>query len=183
MSEHETPAEEARLNPFRARRVRIAQAGWGGYTGHFGTVEFLDGASVEPVSWPEQQRLGGLVLIVSMETGGGEDDAQIGPSAELVRTRGVPHSDALMAGIDVVVAAPDGSLKMASEMLNRDELEAVADRKGIAGLRDIAVAWKVRGRSINEMINAILEAQEKASLGNHAGDDAALADANAFNQR
>ena len=67
------------INPFRPRRLRIVERGWETYTGSFGTVEFVEAVSVDPVPWLEQQRLGGLIHMVSAETE--EDAAQVGPSA------------------------------------------------------------------------------------------------------
>ena len=46
----------------------------------------------------------------------------------------------------------------------RDELEAIASNNGIAGLRDIAKPLGVRARAIKEMIDEILEAQNKKAV-------------------
>jgi len=154
-------------SPFRPRRLRIEQAGWAGYTGHFGTVLFQDGVSVDAVTWQEQQRLGGLIMVVSAEEN--EIDHQVGPSAELVRGRDLVHSEAMVAGTDTAVTTPDGSTKLSGELLSREELEDIADRKGIAGLRDVAKAWNVKGRSVSELIGDIVEAQDRAR--NPSGGD------------
>lgn len=42
----------------------------------------------------------------------------------------------------------------------REELEAMADDKGIAGLREVGEARNVRSNSIDSLINKILKAQE-----------------------
>lgn len=148
-------------NVFRPRRIRIAQDGWGGYTGDFGQVAFKDGVSVDLVPWLEQQRLGGLIMIESAE----EDEVgtQVSPSAELLRNRDRPFDESVLAAVEAIVTTPAGEVRVAGSLHTREELEAIADRKGLAGLRDVAKAWGVKGRGIAELIRDILEAQSKAS--------------------
>ena len=43
---------------------------------------------------------------------------------------------------------------------SREELEAIADSEGIRGLRDVAELRGVKGRSIEELIDELLAAQE-----------------------
>lgn len=155
----------ADINPFRPRRLKIVEAGWAGYNGTFGNVEFLDGVSVHPVPWLEQQRLGGIIRMESAEES--EDAAQVGPAAELVRARGMSADEDRAKGNDTVVII-DGEAKLTGAYFTRDELEKVADDKGITGLRTIAVTVGAKGRSINELINEILERQQAPK---QAGDD------------
>jgi hypothetical protein len=152
---------EDTINPFKPRRIRIEEPGWAGFTGHFGTVEFLDGVSVDPVPWIEQQRLAGLIRFASAEDG--EDGAQLGPSAELSRNRDRGADDPMVARVEQMIIAPDGEARLVASTVTREELEAVADAKGITGLREIAKGWNVKGRSVNELINEILEAQKQAA--------------------
>jgi hypothetical protein len=148
------------LNPFRPRRVRIVEAGWADYTGHLGPVEFKGGVSVDPVSHREQQTVGSIIRVESADEG--EDDAQLGPAAELIRGRSINADDerVLAAGQSVSVGE-HGEVRLAVERYTREELEAVADRRGITGLRDIASPYGVKGRGITELINEILQAQNK----------------------
>lgn len=145
------------MNPFRPRRIRITEPGFQALSGYFGTIEFRDGVSIEPVHWLEQQRLGGLVRFVSAE----DDEAglEIGPAAEMVRHRDMDADDERTKATDAAVTTVDGGVRLVGETYSRDDLEDIADKRGIAGLRDIAKAWGVKGRSINEMITEILAAQ------------------------
>lgn len=145
------------MNPFRPRRIRINEPGFMELTGWFGTVEFENGVSKDPVPWQEQQRLGGLVRFVSAEED--EAEAEIGPSAELLRIREVLADDPRALAGDSAVTTADGSTRLAGEFYTREDLEGIADTKGITGLRDIAKRWAVKGRSITEIINDIIAAQ------------------------
>jgi hypothetical protein len=151
------------VNPFRPRRIRIIESGWEGFTGDFGVTAFVAGVSVDLVPWIEQQRLGGLLRIESAESD--EIEAQLGPSAELVRGRALAADDERVAAVNTGVAGVNGEMRLAIERFTREDLEDIADRKGINGLRDVAKAWGVKGRSIAELIHEILEAQEAANAG------------------
>lgn len=148
------------INPFRARRVRITEPGWASFSDVFGTALFKDGVSVEQITWQEQQRLGGILRMESAE----EDEVEIrlGPSAELTRNREMGADDARVTNMDKAVIV-NGEARLAVANYTRAELEDVADRKGLAGLRDIAAAWSVKGRSVNDLVHAILDAQSGAT--------------------
>lgn len=145
------------MNPFRPRRIRIIEPGFENMTGYFGTVDFENGVSKDQVPWQEQQRLGGLVRFVSAE----EDEAEteIGPAAELLRIRDVPADDPRALAADSAVITATGETRLAGEFYSREDLEGIADTKGIAGLRDIAKRWAITGRSITDLVNGILKAQ------------------------
>lgn len=146
------------MNPFRPRRVRVIEAGWEGYTGFIGTALFEGGVSVDPVSFREQQILGGILRVESMDEG--EEGAQLGPSAELVRSRDIDADhERVAAAAQGVPVGEHGEVRLAVERYTREELEEIADRRGIAGLRDIAAPYRVKGRSITELITEILQAQ------------------------
>ena len=149
------------MNPFRPRRVRLAEPGWATYSGHVGTALFEAGVSVEPISFREQQIIGGIIRIESLDDG--EEGTQIGPAAELVRSRQIDADHERVAAADTGVAAGShGEMRLVAERYTREELEALADRRGITGLREIAAPYNIKGRSINELIGEILEAQAKS---------------------
>jgi hypothetical protein len=147
---------ENAFNPFKPRRLKIVEPGWATYCGHFGTVLFEDGVSVDPVTWQEQARLGSLVRMESAEES--ESGSEVGPAVELLRGRDLTSDDARVQGSGSVVVV-EGVERIATSLYSRQELEGIADKKGIAGLRDIATGWGVIGRSINQLIDNILNAQ------------------------
>jgi hypothetical protein len=146
------------FNPFRPRRLRIVEAGWEGYTGLVGPVEFVNAISVDPVSAREQAVIGGIIRIESIDEG--EEGTQVGPSAELVRSRDIDADHERVAATEQGIPVGNhGEMRLAVERYTREELEDIADRRGINGLRDIADPIGAKGRSINEVINSILKAQ------------------------
>lgn len=148
------------MNPFRPRRVRIVEPGWEGYNGFLGMTPFAEGLSVDLVPFHQQQILGSIVRIESADDG--EESRQLGPSAELVRSRDIAFDHERVAATDQGVPVGDhGEMRLAVERYTRGELEDIADRRGIAGLREIGDAYVVKGRAIGELIDAILEAQVK----------------------
>ena len=137
----------------KSQRVRISERGWSNYTGYFGGVEFKNGLSVELVDPAQMTRLGAIVSLTMVDT-----DEQAGVAANLVRT----HFDKA----EVVKESPRGvqpSVAPAevheTPKYTREFLESEADKNGIAGLRAIGDTLGVRGRGINELIEAILAAQ------------------------
>lgn len=148
------------FNIHRPRRLRLIEAGWEGFSDFFGTVQFKDGVSVEPVAWVEQQRLGGMIRMVSAEDG--ENDAGVGPAEDLTRGRDRLHTPELVDAGKTIIQA-NGVITVAGALMTRQELEAVADAKGLAGLRDVAKPWGVTDRSVIGLINAILRAQTEAA--------------------
>lgn len=146
------------MNPFRPRRLRVIESGWDGYSGYVGTVLFERGVSVDLVSFREQQILGGILRVESMDEG--EEGTQLGPAAELVRSRDIDADhERVAATAQGVPVGEHGEVRLAVERYTREELEEIADRRGISGLRDIAAPYGVKGRSITELINEILQAQ------------------------
>ena len=139
---------------FRPRRVRIVEPGLVGSTGFIGYTEFKDGVSVAPVTWREAQLLGSSFRIEDAD----EPGYLISPVAETERTRERPADDPVCKLVD------EGKHMVGETQVRhtREQLEEIADKKGLSGVRDIARIWGRTGRSIVECVNAVLDAQEEA---------------------
>ncbi|SUE95791.1 Uncharacterised protein [Ectopseudomonas mendocina] len=156
-------------------QVKITDPGFAGFTGHFGTVWFEDGVS-EHISSAEAERLG---CIVKCETLEGHNpsatqrmvDIQNQNLDELLAQgkgvvgadRTVEQSPEQIAGGQVeqvnqpvakteVTAVNPGS----KPTFTREQLEELADKEGIAGLRNIGSQYGVKGRSIVEIIDELV---------------------------
>lgn len=138
------------------QRIRITEKGWNGYTGYFGGIEFVNGLSKEPVESMHSTRLGSLIRVQLVDS-----DFQAGDAANLQR--------AMRTEAEVIPESPRTSMENltpaakpaepAPPAHTRESLEAVADKMGIAGLREIAEPMRVKGRGIQELIEEILKAQ------------------------
>lgn len=157
-------------------QVKITDPGFAGFTGHFGTVYFENGVS-EHISSAEAERLGCIVRC--------EDLDGVNPSAtqrmvdiqhknldELMAagkgnvgasrvTEQVPTGNQTVAKTTDQVSTPQG--KQPSLNFTREQLEALADKEGIAGLRNIGSQHGVKGRSIAEIISELMAIQAAAN--------------------
>lgn len=120
--------------------LRIKQVGMEDFSDYLGSVEFKDGVSVNPVTQQEAERLSG---IFAMETTEGKD----------------PSSAALYAAIhkgeEPPVVYTEEEVKVVYDF-TRASLEAVADTKGIIGLRPIGERYGVKSNSIIGMIDSLM---------------------------
>jgi hypothetical protein len=142
------------LNHNTPQRLRITEPGWALFTDYFGGVPFENGLSVHPVDPITAMRLGSLIQIELVDTG-----EQAGKAAELVAMH-----DTAAAVVTPVPAATEADMapKVEAPLVpkhTRESLEAIADGKGIAGLRDIATPMGIKSNSIPDLIEKILKAQ------------------------
>jgi len=143
-------------------KVKITEPGWETFTGNFGGVEFVNGASEREITEFEMARIAGSVRVVDIATGKQLNDAAT--LSENIGTVLEPRDEAskispkafedLQKPADAAPAAPG-----VAKTYTNDELLAIADKNGIAGLRDIAAPLNVKGRAIPELIENILAAQ------------------------
>lgn len=143
------------MSIYIARRIRLTEPAFVNYTGPFGPVNFTDGLSDDKVEWQEASRLAANVRCEDADMPG----YQLGEVAEGERHR-LRKADAPVIRAMEVAEKTDTGLRLASQQFTREELAKIADEKGLAGVRDIARAWGKTGRSIEECIAAILNAQE-----------------------
>lgn len=149
--------------------LKIVSKGWAGYTGQLNIITFRNGVSLEPVPDRIADRIAGSVSVVACDENGVEieGDARVGiqhrlvtessKRAELTKplSRQSEDDKTMESKLDAaaVLKAP------VEEAYTREDLEKVADESGIKGLRVIGDKWRVKGRSIPELINDILTAQ------------------------
>ena len=135
-------------------RLKIVEAGWENFTGNFGGAEFVDSVSVDEVSTFAAQHLAAVIQVENVETGKSPSVAQMLVDArnqamdanlELENTTGITSV--------TVIHNTDGT------PWTKEQLEAIADEKGILGLREIADFHpNVKANSINKLIENILKA-------------------------
>lgn len=169
-------------------KVRIVDKVLAGYTGMLYQFEFVDGVSITDLTDAQAAMIGAVMRVENVESGqqvGAGVDAINARSVTLSDAQAKEKVTADQTAIDnPPIAPPTGQIDAdhidvssievqtapveqddqgetdASEMpWTADSLAAIADAKGIAGLRAIAEPKGIKGRSINELIREILAAQ------------------------
>ena len=150
-------------------KLKITQKGFENYTGQMGMVLFKDGLSVNDVPERVALRLAALFLCewesnepITITCNAAEMRAPIGRQTFLAKTDGKPEK---VAGNDgrTIYIEPDlanAPIKI-TKRYTLAELEAIADKDGIKGLRDVGSPLGVRGTSINGLIEEILRVAGK----------------------
>ena len=145
-------------------RIRLINESLRGFSGVFGMYEFEDGVS-EPLIRREAERLSVITHVEFL------DDAE-DMWERKARERGVISSDVMT---NVEDAAPKKATKKSKEqsvtepvadtigrkLYTREELESIADKDGIAGLRKIGNELSVASHSIVGLMEEIMNAQER----------------------
>lgn len=123
-----------------------------GYTGYMGSVEFVDGVSVRDVSMVESNIIAALTPVNWIK-----DGKDIG-RAEMVSVAFDEAAPVIASAKSVPSAEPAPVVKTLK--YDRAELEEIADRKGLSGLRAIGNEYGVKAKSIPALIDSILDAQQ-----------------------
>lgn len=142
------------MNGYQSQRIRITEKGWENFSSHFGGVEFVNGLSVEPVSPSVMNHLGSIIRVEAVDSMAQvgyakvvKDSQNTGAAVqkELERTSENGQSKSKLEKPTVVV----------TDRYSKVDLEAIADEKGITGLREIASKLGLKGRGIAELIDEI----------------------------
>lgn len=142
------------MQDMKPRRLRLVEPAFKDYTGPIGAHTFTNGVSDYPITWHEANRIGSAMRVEDAD----EPGYRISPAEQLVRMRHTPGDDPSVQAVGKSVVV-DGEVRQVSDRYTRKELEEIADKRGLAGLRDIAGPWGVSARSIGDMIKRIIEAQ------------------------
>lgn len=143
-------------------KIRIDEVGYEYYTGVLGLVEFVDGVSINDVAEGEVNRMAAVLRVVSVDT-----EKQIGALVDYatISQVGFEREGELVIGadspvgfVDVDAKIPEGGL---TGTYTQEQLEALADKEGIAGLRVIGESLDVKGTSIKGLIDSILAVASK----------------------
>ncbi|QFZ84617.1 hypothetical protein GFK26_18495 [Variovorax paradoxus] len=130
-------------------KLKITEPGWANFTGDFGMVAFVDGVSVDDVPKVQAASLAGLIAIETLEGG-------VNPSASQILL------DAHHAGVKV--EAPPVHIPetpAADKIWTAEELAAIADAKGMKGIREVADPMGLKDNSVNVLMTKIIAHQAK----------------------
>lgn len=128
-------------------KLKLTAVGYENFTGLFGTVEYVDGLSVNDVMPQTAKR---VACVISVEW---EDGTKVGVADALIANQNMPAPNETATVVPVEVEKP----VITTVAWTEEELGAVADEQGIAGLREIAEPHGIKGNSIANLIKGILE--------------------------
>lgn len=147
------------------KRLKFIQKGYETYTGPIGKFTFVDGLSTELIHRVDRDMLSTAFQFAEVDDDGNEVEA--GVAARLVSEarefKAEIHSLPRMT--EEEKAAEDHSAvlrsqKAPTELYTRDQLETIAEKHGLKGLRTmVGDLWGVKNRSITLLIDEILVAQ------------------------
>jgi hypothetical protein len=148
-------------------RVKIVQPGFETYNGIIEGAQFNEGSSIESLSQFSAERIGAFMKVVNADN----EDEPLGLGYRMANAKGsgveprAPLERIVRTKTGKTKEAPKKS-KLISYEFTKDELELVADKDGIQGLRKVADQYEVRGRSISEIISSLmaLKANQEAKL-------------------
>lgn len=147
-------------------KLKVATKRMAGYTGVLGPVRFTDGVSDEFLPRHIRDRMAASMEFIEVDADGNEQPA--GAQHRLLREykERAPKMEPLARqteaekALEITVAQVAAAKVPALE--TRASLEAIAEKSGIKGLREIGNKWGVKHRSIPTLIEMILDAQEKS---------------------
>lgn len=149
-------------------KVFIKQPGYEAFNGKLQAYEFVNGVSVEELPIRRALKIGATMFAVD------ENGVQISPTtyrregagstpAPMLNSGGAPEPQASTSEPQKESEPAQSSPPTVPERAYaREELEALADKNGIHGLREIAEPLNVKGRAVQELIERILQAQADA---------------------
>lgn len=147
--------------------VTITTKGWEAFNGDLVGVKFKDGTSVDPLPRFMVDRISALVACKATDTDG-NDLGQSGVAARLSRGRevGATAVKALKRMTEADYEAEQREIleaagkPAADTIYTKEQLEDIAGKDGIDGLRKISNRWGVKDRAINRLIDGVLKAQD-----------------------
>lgn len=145
-------------------KLKLTQPGFETYNGQMGLLNFVDGLSTKDVLPAQAVRMAAVMLCLWEDdsspsiTQGLLDKADMGAPMYSASQDGSDHDKAagLLADVRATVVAMS---KTSPDKLlySVEQLEAIADKSGIKGLREISDPLGIKSNSIKELIDAILK--------------------------
>lgn len=151
------------------KKLKLVQKGYETYNGPIGKFAFVNGVSVEAIHRVDRDTLATAFQFVEVDEDGTETEA--GVASRLVSESANRSAAAIYAGklkrqstgekeVEQTRIEAGKSKKKAEILLTRAQLEEIASKHGIKGLRaQVGDKWGVKNRSIPLLIEEILAAQ------------------------
>lgn len=144
-------------------KIQLIEQGYDSLNGYFGTVLFENGISVSDVSDAEARFFASILQVRCFDDGSDPGANAQYQSALLMEAKTVNMPT--QAELDALARdsqpqqEPEVKKEESTVAYTREQLEEIADKSGIGGLREIGDKFNVKATSITKLISAILDAQ------------------------
>ena len=134
------------------RKLKLIGKGWEKFTGHIGVTEFKEGLSVKDEIQIHKMDVNRLSCTIGARWDDGAPSS-VGEGYEAAKGTPAPTAKEQAERDNATAEAAKGP----QHAYTAEELGAIADAKGIAGLREIAEPLKIKAGSIKALIEAIVK--------------------------
>lgn len=141
-------------------KIKIDEAGYENFSDFLGVTQFANGVSVDDVLPRQVNLLASVVRIVDAETGvqyGPGHDFEAVQNIEAVTEKVLHLGKALVDAKEIPKVAKVEDKKEVNRY-TQAQLEDIADKDGIAGLRAIAEPMGIKATSVAKLIDEIIKA-------------------------
>lgn len=146
--------------------MKFTTVGYENYSGPIGQYEFIDGISVDMIPRVDRDRLATAFNFVEIAENGNETEAGIAArmaseERKIEAEVFVPserQTEEEKISEQIAIIESDAAAKR-RPILTKEELETVFTEGGIAALREVGDAWKVKNRSPVVLMQMILDQQ------------------------
>lgn len=138
------------------KKLRLIGKGFENFTGHIGVTEFVDGLSV---GTPHQMDVHRLTCTIGARWDDGSASS-VGEGYEASKNKAAPTVAEQVQADNAAAAAQVGQ----GVTYTLEQLGAIADKDGIAGLRKVAEPLGVKANSIKGLIDGILKVAGAAEV-------------------
>lgn len=142
-------------------KLKITEQGWENFSGNLGITVFENGVSLYDVPQTEINVISGNIRVVNFE-----NDENVGVLELNADLQNKPCSSHNLQTWEEILneqaspsAKPVKAVQTAADKYTQEELEAIADKSGIAGLREVCDKIGVKGTSIVGLINGVIAMQ------------------------
>jgi len=139
-------------------KIRMTGKGYEKFTGMFGMVEFKDGVSVHDLT---QRELDAMAAVVRVEAVNEADNDRLIGNRYMANKDNPAPKNVDRTHVEQPKSEEPAKQESVASLgkYSKESLEAIADEKGIAGLREVATPLGIRGNSIRGLIQEILNKQ------------------------
>ena len=144
-------------------KLKMVEPGYEGkFTGNFGFIEFVDGVSVEDVNEYDARNLACMIRFEWLDT---KQDPSMNALYQVSLDIAAPVEAPriTLADIEAVQPKVEESTEQAVGY-TKEQLEAIADKSGIAGLRVIGDPIGAKATGVAKLIQAILQMQRNQAI-------------------